>query len=410
MSNVLINHSLHSPSHDAISIANSNNPQQFRTWLISVLSAAAIVMACALISKGLFNEHSNLDLTPYLQSLVVLISFILISVFSPSWSTTNRGFISVLVFAICSCLLIFTDNAFTSLGLVFLAYIFLVVSEKNKPVLLRLLIIYGVVIFALFIVSNLITGSQGAAFQGLSIAAYLLILGGFPLASWYGKLYENSSTGICAGFLVVQGLFASKSALFIPESSSLIHGIFLIVALLSSLEAAFQVNAKRGFAAMAASQLLFIAFIAMLPFDGLAKAKLYIIAVFTLATPGVILTFGALESRVGHLSLFSPQGNYSSYPRLANTLLFFSLLSAGFPLSLGYVGIDLLAEIVFSHESLIMFGWMVVISLNAIFSIRSFLYLCLGSPEHEENIDMMTSKYYLACGCIGFLFLIAFFI
>lgn len=329
-----------------------------------------------------------------------LISFLLIGIFTPSWSTRASTFAGLSLLVVVAFLMLLTSEVAMLFGLLAASWIVFIVMVRKHTGVLRLFVIYGALISICFTI--------GTAYPLVNFVGYLLLLGVFPLSAWYGYLFTHVSTGISASVMVIQCIAASKISVFIPQLEIISHCVLLALALVSALMAAYQKTALRALSGLAASQLAFLAFCYILPYEGLEEARMFITTTLMLASPGLLLAVGALEARHGSLMLCSPQGNYDSYPRLANTILFFGLLNAGFPLSLGYIGEDLLFEIGFHHEPAIIVGWLAVIAINAITAMKFFLFLCKGQACVERGIDLKPSKYIAACVSVGFLFAAAF--
>jgi len=368
--------------------------------LIGIVMAFLLEVASTMFHMGLTLKTSFLVSQPLI--IIGMISFFLISLYTPTWSTKIDTFVGISFLVIISFFMILNEEVIELFGLLAVSWgVFILMIRKHSDVRL-LLIIYAVLISICF--------TLGTVYGVATLLGYMLLLGAFPISAWYGHMFTNVSTGVSASMLVIQCIAATKIAPFIPDVAEISHTIMLCLALASSLMAVFQPIALRALSGLAASQLCFIAFCYILPYDGIEDARMFITATFILATPGLLLAVGALEARRGVLTLYRPQGNYDSYPRLANVILLFGLLSAGFPLSLGYVGEDLLFEMGFHHELEITIGWLVVISMNAITVMKLFLYLCQGNAVVERGIDLKYPKYIASCISIGFLFLVTFFI
>ena len=372
-----------------------------RKALLMGIGSALLLEGISVIIHATITHKSSLL---YEQPLgfMGMVSFLLIGIFTPSWSTRPSTFAGLSFLVVIAFLMLLTSEVATLFGLLAAGWCVLILMVRKRAGVLRLCVIYGALISGCFTI--------GVAYPPANFAGYLLLLGAFPLSAWYGHLFTHVSTGISASVMVIQCIAASKIAVFLPQTEVISHNILLGMALFSALMAAYQPVALRALSGLAASQLAFLAFCYILPYAGLEEARMFLTATVMLASPGLLLAIGALEARHGSLMLHRPQGNYDSYPRLANTILFFGLLSAGFPLSLGYVGEDLLFEICFHHEPAIIVGWLAVIGINAITAVKFFLFLCKGRAKLEQGIDLKPSKYIAACASIGFLFAAAAFL
>lgn len=372
-----------------------------RNALLMGLTGAVLLEGAGVAFYTAFTSEYTL-LAQHPLSIVAMVSFFLITLFTPAWSTKAETFVGLSFLIIIAFLMILSNEIMILFSFIAISWALLIFMVRKHAGVMRLCIIYAALIFSCF--------ALGTSFKPAMLLGYILLLGIFPLSAWYGYMFANVSTGISASMMVIQCIAATKIALFIPNVAENSHSILLCLALLSSLMAAFQPIALRALSALAASQLAFIAFCFLLPYEGLNEARSIIAATFMLASPGLVLAIGALEARRGALTLYRPQGNYESYPRLANVILFFGLLSAGFPLSLGYVGEDLLFEMDFHHEPLIIISGLFIIAINSITVIKLFLYLCQGKAKVEHGIDLKRPKYIAACLSIAILFFSAFFI
>lgn len=354
-------------------------------------------------------EMSRPFVLPRIQAFIVLISFFLIGILSPAWSTSRRGFIAITSTLIATLGLIFAKSLHLDPTICFaifaLGWLCLTLSVQQHGFVFRLLLSYGLIICACFLIGSHFIAAQ----YPLYLIGYLLMLGAFPIAAWQPVMFSHLSAGVGASFVVLQQVMAQQVGVFFPvEHLTTTQFVFFGFATCSSLMALYQLKGQRALAALAASQSLFMAYCFLLPATELQEARLFIANAYAIATPGFILVLGLLESRVGQLSLARPSGNYAAYPRLANSILLFGLLSAAFPLTLGFVGVDLLIETLFHNNAMIVIGWLGVLALNAIFAMKCFLFLCLGRADDATSMDILPIKYLLVCGVIVLSFISAF--
>lgn len=338
-----------------------------------------------------------------LERVILLVAFFLTALLTPSLSANRKLFLNIAVLPIIA-LAGLLMNEFIPLILLLAVTVVVFLFTVNNSRVRRLLTVYGVVVFLLFLAPYVFPQLKEILF----VTALVLIIGCFPISAWYSKFFEKIPSGMIASMVIMQLVFATKLPGFLI-SSDVSRYLLVIFAVLSALRGALQPDIRRSLAGLAASQISFLAYGYMIPFYNLETGQLFLTSSLLIATPGLILSIGNLESRVGKLKLYQPHGNYSSYPRLANTILIFGLLSASFPLSLGYFGEDILLSFAFHREPILAISWLAVIALNAVSALKYFFYLCQGGTKFEPGIDMKPMKYIISCLCVVFLFVSAFF-
>ncbi|GGY52903.1 proton-conducting transporter transmembrane domain-containing protein [Parvularcula lutaonensis] len=337
--------------------------------------------------------------------LAISVAFALANLFFPGRVRRPEGSLTLASLAILAAALLLSRSALLDLTLIGVSLAVAAVASHDGFRHLRL-----VAPFAAFGPLLLLAGSfqetepLASAFGAFGLA---FVLGLFPLAPWYGRLFERLPSAIIAGLVIVQITFITGFETLRPETSQAAHLVLVSLAILSSLVALSRADARRALAGLMGSQLALLAYAQALTPE-LAKSDVILASAMMIALPGLLLAIGALEARRGRLSLSRPSGSFESTPRLANTIPLFGLLSAGFPLSLTYVGEDLILQSGFASEPVIIVGWAVVIALNAIMAIKLFLFLCHGSAEKQRGIDLQPAKYWAACSAIAALFFASF--
>ncbi len=251
---------------------------------------------------------------------------------------------------------------------------------------------------------------QGGLLADLApVAGLSLVIGLFPLSAWSGWIFERAPSGVLGALIAAQAAFVTGFETIHPTPGPLEHAALAGLGLLSALVALSRTEPRRAMAGLCASALALLAYAHSLT-PGLGKPDILLTASMTIALPGLLLTVGALEARRGTLCLARPSGSFESTPRLANAMLLFGLLTAGFPLSLAYVGEDLALQQGFAAEPTIILIWLAVIALNAIMALKLFLFLCHGKAEKQNGIDLQPVKYAAACLAIASLFVAGFFV
>lgn len=378
----------------------------------SVTLAITLLAICILGLSAVVDSATSINpafLYPRVQAVVILVSFLLIGLLSPAWSTSLAGFASITTTLLATLALVLSPtlsgNMLSCIAVFALGWGGLTLSTYKDATTFRILLCYGVVITGCFLLGLRVAELR----QPLFTLGFLLILGAFPIAAWQPFVFKKVSAGVCASFVILQQVMAQKiGAFFEADSIANTQVIFFVSASLSSLMALYQHKGQRALAAFAASQSLFIAYCFLSPSNDLQEARLFIANANAIATPGFILVLGLLESRTGALFLARPSGNYSAYPRLANSILLFGLMSAAFPLTLGFVGVDLVIETLFHNSPFIVIGWLGILALNAMFAMKCFLYLCLGKANDTTSMDILPFKYLFVCSVIALSLISAF--
>lgn len=248
---------------------------------------------------------------------------------------------------------------------------------------------------ALMICLVLVPGLIVAVFKAspgspLWIVWFCLALGVWPFHGWYLRLADSLPLPFLGALLLVQsGLVGNPGA--VPMGA--VEGPLSVVTAFSACALALlglaQRGARRAAASLVLSQLAMTGF-ASLAIHGVPPAgRLYLLLTLALATVGWVMLLGALEARRGGpLSVFEPTGCYESWPRLATAFMVLGLVSAGLPLSLGYVASDLVIRATFASRPLATGLVILALALNAICVLRMFLYLFQGAPGRPQPSDL----------------------
>lgn len=247
----------------------------------------------------------------------------------------------------------------------------------------------------------------------ISAVFLFFLIGLFPFQSWYLKLFASSPFGLIAIFLACQTtLIWALEFLFGLETNLTMHWFLATAAVISSMLALVQDNPRRTLAYLISSQLAFFSFAHSSTSAAMNLGSIYMLIGIIGASTGFILMVGLLEARRGKLSLARPSGSYESYPKLANYMLIFGLISSGLPLSIGYVAEDLIFESNFEIEPMIDILWLVAVAINGLVTVKMFLFLCHGLPRKETRfgqLDLKNGKIFAAAAVTVILFLIAVF-
>jgi len=217
-----------------------------------------------------------------------------------------------------------------------------------------------------------------------------IALGAWPLHGWYLRLADILPLPFLGALLLIQvGLVGNPAAVPLGAMEGPLSLVMAFSAFALALLGLAQRGARRAAASLVLSQLAMTSF-ASLAIHGVPPAgRLYLLLTLALATVGWVMLLGALEARRGGpLSVFEPSGCYESWPRLATAFLVLGLVSAGLPLSLGYVASDLVIRATFASHPTATLLVILALALNAICVLRMFLYLFQGVPGRPQPSDL----------------------
>jgi len=355
---------------------------------------ALAVITCMLAAVLLSIRFSWLafsDPTTYQTVVFILLGNLLAAFYTPAFMGEKKTFALIFALNLLSFMIWTSELGQMIWMAVPTFFLILTVAHLHDRGMLRLLLLFAVITSSLIAVSLSNPDAASHSVKLLELGGLIFIMGLFPLSPWYSRLFERSSTGLLAASFIMQVIFVLK----LEKQQSLVRDDYLFVlplmATFSLLMAIAQPCARRALCGLAASQLAFLAF-ALSGEHFSDKASILLADSQLVTIPGLILTMGILEVRIGRLSLARPSGHYDSYPKLATCMLLFGLMGAGFPLSLAYVAEDLVLESGI-HESLYQgVAWLVVTALAAIAVIKMYLYLFHGGRGHEVGMDILSSK------------------
>lgn len=321
----------------------------------------------------------------------IVLGNLLASFYTPAFMSSRMtfGLILLMNFLTLSMIKVADDLALLVIPPAFFAILIVACGRKNG--MYRILTFYGVICSSLIGLSLLIPASDNVNRLLLELAGLVFLIGLFPVSPWFSRLYETLPSGLLASGFVLQVVFVMS----LEQQQSLARDALLLVlpvlALLSVLMAIAQPCARRALSGLASSQLAFLVYAdSGQHFSDLAAILLAQAQMITI--PGLILTVGTLEMKVGKLNLSRPSGQYDSYPKLASAMLLFGLMGAGFPLSLAYVAEDLVLETGFHETPMQGIAWLFVAAVTTISVIKMYLYLCHGGRGREPGMDILPSK------------------
>ncbi|MEQ9061914.1 MAG: proton-conducting transporter membrane subunit [Gammaproteobacteria bacterium] len=258
-----------------------------------------------------------------------------------------------------------------------------------------------------------VLGALGVALgvAGVPMGLWLLTLvAAPPLHSWYLRLAQALPLNLFAGVVILQASVLESAVIAVPEASqATLSWLLAAAALANSLLAVAQREARRAAACIVASQLAVAAFAEFSAGDAAVVGGTFMLLTVVTASTGFLLLLGALEARRGEtLGLVRPHGCYASWPRLANAFLVLGLVSAGLPLTLGYVASDLVLRGAFAGAALPTVLVVVSGALNAMTMMKMYLYLFQGAAGRPQPSDLRPRELTVAFGLMLAAFAFAF--
>ncbi len=230
----------------------------------------------------------------------------------------------------------------------------------------------------------------------------LIVMGVPPLHSCSVRLIQTLPLNVFAGVVVFQvTMLESLLGSIGKETGLLLSTLLAGVALFSGLLAIAQTEARKAIFYIIACQLATAGFAEFGSEEVAIVGSRYLLLTIITASTCIILLLGGLEARTGQRqSLNAPAGCYESWPRFANAFLILALISAGLPLTLGYVGSDLIIQGMFhAHPvgtTMILLGAM----FCAITMMRMYLYLFQGSAGKQQPSDLRITELAVTFGFI----------
>lgn len=376
-------------------------------YVRTVALIALLMMFVSEVIPAVLNLQEILGLAETRMRSFIILGNLLAVFYTPAFMSSRLTFSLILLMnGLTLGLLEIADIRL--LCLVVPVFFFILIAATGlKNGMHRILLVFGILCTVLISMSVLFPTQAGFDADILELVGLIFFIGLFPVSPWFSKLYENLPSGLLASAFILQAMFIIS----LQQQQSLDRNAVLVVlpllSIVSVLMALAQHSARRALSGLAASQLGFLVYadsgqhFSDLAASLLAQAQM-------VAIPGLILTIGILETRIGKLNLSRPSGQYDSYPKLASAMLLFGLMSAGFPLSLVYVAEDLILEAGLFEAPLQGFAWLCVTALTAIAVMKLYLYLCHGGKGFEPGIDILPSKLFAAVFVTGFLIVSSF--
>lgn len=260
-------------------------------------------------------------------------------------------------------------------------------------------------------------GMLAAAAIGFDIATgfvtcfwLLTLVAAPPLHSWYLRAAQALPLNVFVGIVILQASVLESVASAVPATAQPTVSVLLaLAALANSLLAIAQRDARRAAACIVASQLAVGGFAEFSAGEAAVVGGTFVLLTVVTASTGFVLLLGALEARRGTGSdLTRPHGCYESWPRLANAFLVLGLVSAGLPLTLGFVASDLVLRGAFAGAAVPTTLVVVGGALNAITMMKMYLYLFQGAAGGAQPCDLRPRELAVTFGLMVSAFALAY--
>lgn len=238
--------------------------------------------------------------------------------------------------------------------------------------------------------------------SGGTIVWALIVMGVPPLHSYSVRLIQTLPLNVFAGVVVFQvTMLESLLGAIGNETGLLLSTLLAGIALFSGLFAIAQTEARKAVFYIIACQMATAGFAEFGSEEVAIVGSRYLLLTIITASTCIVLLLGGLEARTGRRqTLNKPVGCYESWPRFANAFLIMALISAGLPLTLGYVGSDLIIQGMFhTHPvgtTMILLGAMSC----AITMMRMYLYLFQGSAGKQQPSDLRLTELAVTFGFV----------
>lgn len=360
--------------------------ENFKAKKLTIISNILALLVCAILFY--FKEFNALNFT-------VIFSIILSALMGATFSALGKSKVSH--FSLINFIAILTLIAFTKnelaivLSCLFSGFVAIFFSLKYKSFSRKILLIYCAISLSILAISYLFFQKYYALI--LVYFAILPLIGIFPFQSWYLSFFRNSPFGVIIVFNALQAITATTLVNFLHLENFLIMQIGVALAtLFSSIIAVIQKQTRNLLAYLISSQLGFLIFATLVNQGNSEYGAIFMTLSFIAATGGFLAMIAALESRKKDLLILQPSGCYESYPKLAFYLFIFGAISCGLPLSIGYIGEDLIFERNFLVDPTADILCLIAVAINTISIVKIFLYLCHGKSNKETGIDLRKAE------------------
>ena len=224
---------------------------------------------------------------------------------------------------------------------------------------------------------------------GLVLLAALLRCGALPAQIWITSALSRGSLGLAlhviggrAGVYVLLRLFGDMPA-EADRASALLGALGLATALYGAVLGLAQTETRRVVASLAIAHggMILVGLS-----SGSAQARIGVLLLWWslgVAWTGLALVGVALEARCGRAQVDTVRGIGRSLPGLGAFYLVCGACCVGFPGSLGFVAEELLTHGLFAEAPLQGAGVLLVMALNGMVVVRSYLWVFMGPLPGE---------------------------
>ncbi len=225
----------------------------------------------------------------------------------------------------------------------------------------------------------------------LLFAAVMVRSGTVPVHTWVTNLFEHASFG--TALLVVTPITGAYLAvrLVLPVAPDWVLSGISIVSLITACYAAgmavIQSDVRRYFAFLFLSHASLVLVGMELHTSISLTGAFFLWISVVLSLGGTGLTLRALEARFGRLPLTRFSGLYHHSPALAVCFLLTGLGSVGFPLTLGFVGTELLVDGALETNLAVGVAIVLAAAVNGISVVRAYFLLFTGS-RHLSSVSL----------------------
>lgn len=335
------------------------------------------------------------------HSFVVCMVGLCACTFSSIVNNTARSF-AVMVLLTSSSLAFVLSNNFIVQSLLWIVSaltLWLAISQdSHSQPIKRIMLFYHLPSLGLFVLGALFAtvGHIQLGIFGI-VCAVLVREFTFPFHSWAPRFFEKVPLGVAMCFvgphigilvlfqLVQKGLMPTDIVYFIVDLCSM-------SAVCAAVFGVTQHNVRRVIAYVIMSQSALVIFGLEQHSEIAINGSLLMWHSISLASTGFAMTIAAMEARIGPLTLYRPNGNFSFTPRIAISLFILGFASIGLPGTIGFVAEDLLVQGSIDKSPILGLCIVLATAINGITLMKLFLYLFSGSNKNLGQSDFRWSE------------------
>lgn len=336
--------------------------------------------------------HDNQQLEQKTLVILFLLCCHLLSItFTPIKISPKKNYTIISLIGLASITVYLWQNLMISAIATIATLVLAFFSTEQNSSSKKIMTCYAVAILLLVLLARIFFNSGSK-----EIISYILLfpfIGLLPFQSWYLRFFSEASLGVIASFVSFQSIIIlTITNLTKFQEPALLQWLLALAITTSSILAVIQQQTRKCLAYLVTSQIGFLAFACLGINQESNPGALFMALSIIGATSGFLMMVSAVEMRKSNISLLRPSGCYESYPKLSYWLLTFSLIACGLPLSIGYVAEDLIFENNFNSAPILDFIYLLSIAINTIVVIKIFLFLCQGTHQKEDDLDLRKSE------------------